>query len=262
MKFFLGKTTGFLKYAVGLCLFLCSSGFSDETPFQVGERLTYHFYWGPFMVGRGTFEVESTDREGVYRFVIDGRSNDFISKLYPVEAHLESDFDWTKQCSIRTLQNRSERAKSTWEESWYYPEKSIASTQSYVSGETKWFEIPQTGVLDKFSMIYFMRGLEWSRRDFASAILGNDKGNYEVKVKKLKEETVELPNFAPIPTFKVEPNTEYLGGFVRKGKMVVWVSDDEHKIPVRVVSQLPVGTVSARLVKVENVKDWRYNLPD
>jgi len=249
-------------WVVFVCLIALRLVAEPPLPFRTGERLTYHFFWGPFMVGRGTFEVESSQRPGVYRFVIQAKSNDFISTLYPVTARMESDFDWARQYSLHSMQNRMERNTRIWEETWFYPQQRLAGTQSYVSGERKWFEIPEAGVLDKFSMIYFMRGLEWKGRNMATALLGNDKGNFEVTVKKLKEETVKLPDFTPIPTFKVQPDTSYLGGFVRKGKMVVWVSNDAHRIPVRVDSKLVVGTVSARLVKVENVSDWPYSLPE
>ncbi len=244
---------------LGWVLFGIFQDLRAENPFQAGERLTYHFYWGPFMVGRGVFEVFEGMKTGRFRFVIEAKSNDFVSTLYPVFAHMESEYDSVNRTSLRFLQKRSERGRVTWEESWFFPERKLGGVQSYTTGEAQWFEIPGAGVQDKFSLIYFMRSLDWTGRDSASAILANDKGNYEVTIRKISEEQITLPDFKSIPAFKVEPTSDYLEGFVKKGKMTAWVSRDEYRIPLKVVSHLSVGTVSARLVKVEKVRGWSYD---
>jgi len=235
---------------------------TDLPPYQPGEKLTYHFYWGIFMVGRGTFEVGKGQKDGNYVFSFHGKSNNFISSIYPVDDALTSVFDINQRRSINFIQDRKEGDHHVWEETFFFYQLRMGSTESYISGEKKWFNIPAEGVQDKLSTIYYMRCLDWTTRDDASTLLGNDKENFDVKITRLKTERVELDDFVPIPTFQVEPNTEYLSGFVKKGKMLVWVSDDRFKIPVRVVSKLSFGTVSAVLVKVEGVKDWPYDPKD
>ena len=235
---------------------------ADPPPFQVGEKLTYHFYWEVFMVGRGTFEVREIQEDGSYVFVVQIKSNDFISNLYPVEDLITSVFDLKRKRAIRFLQDRKEGANRVHEETLFSYKAGQGTTESLITKEKKEFEIPKKGVQDKLSFIYYMRCLDWQDRSEASTTLGNDKGNYEVKITKLKTETLKLDDFEKIQTFKVEPDMEYLAGFVKKGKMSVWVSDDRFKIPVRVVSKLPAGTVSASLVKVEGVDGWPYNPKD
>ena len=230
---------------------------ADPLPWSFGEKLTYHFYWGFIMVGRGTFEVEKKDSNSL--FTVHVQSNDFISALYPVNDELRSLFNHRKMESINFNQDRREGNDRVWEETFFYYHLKLASTESYITGEKKWFDIPEKQVQDKLSTIYYMRCLDWKTRTSATTTLGNDKGNHDVKITKLKTETVETDDFRPIPTFQVEPNMEYLSGFVKKGKMLVWVSDDTFKIPVRVEAKLPIGTVRAILVKVENVKDWPYD---
>ena len=230
-------------------------------PFKVGERLTYHFYWGIFMVGRGTFEVTELRKDGSYVFMVRMKSNHFISALYPVEDVILSEFDSHRMRSLRFFQNRKEGGRRTWEETFFYYSLGQASTESYVSGEKKWFEIPgKEKVQDKLSVIYSMRCLDWKERAEASVLLGNDKGNYKMSVKKLKEENLKLDDFVSIPAFQVEPSTECLNGFVGKGRIWAWVSDDRYKIPLKVISKLPVGSVTALLVKVEGVEAWPYDL--
>lgn len=228
-------------------------------PFQVGEKLTYHFYWGLFMVGRGVFEVTEIDKDGNHVFTVRVKSNDFIATIFPVDDTLQSFFDSKRGRSVRFRQDRRESKDHIWEETFFYPRFGQGSTESYVSGERKWFEIPKAGAQDKLSTIYFMRCLDWGGRKEASTVIGNDKGSYEVKFTRLKTETIKLDDFTPIPTFEVQPNTEYLRGFVKNGKMWVWVSDDALKIPVRVAAKLSIGTVSAVLVRVEGAAGWSYD---
>jgi hypothetical protein len=231
-----------------------------ETPqaYEVGEKLTYHFYYGPFMVGRGTFEVVEKRTDGTIKFSVIVKSNDFISHLYPVDDDITSVYDPIYKRSVDFQQDRKEGETHTWEETFFFYKWAHGQMISYNTGEIKWFDIPKTGVQDKLSTIYYMRDLDWDQRKEAKVTLGNDKRNYDVVIKKLGKETVKTDDFNSIPTFTVEPNTEYLGGFVKKGKMRAWVSDDHYKIPVRVEAKLPFGTVSSALVKVQGVKGWPY----
>ena len=231
-------------------------------PFQVGEKLTYHFYWGIFMVGRGVFEVKEVNKDGHHVFTVQAQSNEVISLLYPVDAVFHSFFDFQHLRSVHFEQNRSEKRTHIWEETFFYYQWGLGSTESYVTGEKKWFEIPKDRAQDKLSTIYYMRCLDWGNRVEASALMGNDKRNYPVVMTKVGTEILTTDDFRPISTFQVMPNMEYLSGFVKKGTMTVWVSDDEFKIPVQVKAKLSIGTVSASLVKVEGIKGWPYGLKD
>ncbi len=253
------QVAGFFLYA---SLMLSCAQAADPLPFKEGEKLTYEFHWGPIMVGRGTFEVTEIRKDGTCVFKVRVKSNDFISAIYPVEDVITSVFDSKKMRSVSFEQNRSEGDHHVWEETFYYYDSAWASTTSYTSGEAKWFTIPKDAVQDKLSTIYYMRCLDWKDRDTASVVLGNDKENYKVNMTKTEKEKIELDDFEPIPTFKIEPNTEYMSGFVKKGKMWVWVSDDAFRIPIRVVSKLSVGSVSAILIKVEGVEGWPYDPKD
>jgi len=235
---------------------------AEPLPFKEGEKLTYHFYWGIFMVGRGTFEVRRGSEKDGWIFEVRGKSNDFISAIYPVKEEITSFFDARFMRSTRFQQNRREGNSHIWEETFYFYSLGHASTQSYVSGEYQWFEIPRNGVQDKLSTIYFMRCRDWNKSNEHAVLIGNDKRNYKVRIKKLKIEKIKLDDFSVIPTFQVEPNTEYLSGFVKKGRMWAWVSDDRFKVPIRVVAQLRVGRVSAELVAVEGIEGWPYKRRD
>lgn len=249
-----------LAVMVGLALAAAAAPPVEE-PYADGERLTYHFYWGLFMVGRGTFEVHR-EKGGIEEFTVVVRSNDFISAIYPVEDTLRSRFDASRLRSLSSEQVRKEGPHRVWEQVWFFYGPGYGWMESYLTGESKWFEIPSQGVLDKLALVYFMRHKDWRRRDRYAATIGNDKENHPVEVRRLGTEVVKLDDFPPIASFRVEPDPQYLRGFVKRGRMEAWVSDDTRKIPLKVVSRLPVGSVWAQLVRAEGVGEWPTGAPN
>lgn len=246
--------------AVGLGLGLLVSGnlrADPPAPYQVGEQLTYTFYWGLFLVGRGTFEV-ARNPAGNLLLTVQGKSNDFVSAIYPVDDRMTSEFDPEHTRSIRFLQDRREGRHRCWEETFFFHTMRQAAMQSYVTGENKWFDLPKGAVQDKLSIIYFMRGKDWGKKGEHGATIGNDKGNFEIRVKKIASQNLELDDFAPIPTFQVEPSVNYLSGFLKKAKVRAWVSDDHFKVPVRITIEAAFGTLTADLIKVRGIEGWPY----
>jgi hypothetical protein len=49
----------------------------------------------------------------------------------------------------------------------------------------------------------------------------------------------------------VKPVLKSEGLFHHKGDILVWLTDDEKKIPVKVETKVPIGTVRAELKRVE-----------
>ncbi|MCC7519811.1 MAG: DUF3108 domain-containing protein [Verrucomicrobiae bacterium] len=224
-------------------------------PYADGERLTYHFYWGPLKVGHGTFEVRR-EKDGIEEFTVDVRSNGLIAAIYPVEDRLRSRFDPTRLRGLSNEQVRSEGTHRVWEQTWFFHDVGHGWMQSLLTGETKWFEIPAEGSVDKLSLVYLMRHKDWRARDRYRATLGSDRGVQTIEVRKLGTEIVTLDDFPPIAAFVVEPDPKYLRGFVKRGRVTAWVSDDPRAVPLKVLAKLPVGTVQAQLVKAEGVGAW------
>jgi len=73
------------------------------------------------------------------------------------------------------------------------------------------------------------------------------------KAKVIRRETIRVRGVA-YDTFLVEPGLEHIGGVFEKSKnakLLVWVTADEACIPVRVKSEVIVGSFVAELISVE-----------
>jgi hypothetical protein len=52
----------------------------------------------------------------------------------------------------------------------------------------------------------------------------------------------------------VEPVLKGEGLFKQKGKMQIWLTNDQYKIPVLMTTEIAVGHITTELVKIEGIK--------
>lgn len=79
------------------------------------------------------------------------------------------------------------------------------------------------------------------------AVSGRKK--YQLQVIAHNYETIEVQD-KKYETLRVEPVLDEDGLFRAKGKMNIWLTRDERKLPVLVRSKIPIGSVELELVKV------------
>lgn len=76
---------------------------------------------------------------------------------------------------------------------------------------------------------------------------------YPMKVIVHKKEKIEVPA-GKFTCFKVEPVLKSEGIFRQKGKLTVWLTDDEYKMPVKMESKIAIGSIATKLEKYERNK--------
>ena len=77
-----------------------------------------------------------------------------------------------------------------------------------------------------------------------------DKKNYPLEIKVLRKERVKVPA-GKFDCIVVEPVMRSAGVFSHKGKLTVWLTDDDVRIPVLMKSKVMIGSISAVLTDVE-----------
>jgi hypothetical protein len=74
--------------------------------------------------------------------------------------------------------------------------------------------------------------------------------SYVLEVRFRRRERLDLPEplGRKVPTVVVEPLlAEGTGLFAKKGRLTIWLTDDERRVPVRMRSKVAIGSVSADL---------------
>jgi len=225
-------------------------------PFKPGERLTYEVTWMGMVGGEGVLSVGGEiDYKGhaVYLLKSEARSVGFVRKLYKVDDHTKSFFDLNKLVSHRVEINISEGN--------YRKRKVIEFDQE--RGEASYFindKEPEIFKIDpksqdSFSSLYAIRALG------AKLTIGNplfipvfeDRKKYTLKVNVVRRERLSLPQ-GMIDTVVLEPQLKTEGIFSRKGKMTLWLTDDEALTPVVVSSKVLIGAFYATLKDYQGVK--------
>jgi hypothetical protein len=212
-------------------------------PFRPGESLRFSVQYGPVKAGSAYLEVpEIRDWNGrpAYSLVARAESNSFFSRFYKVRNRIESVWDKGGHFSWRYAENRREGKFREQSEIIFDHERHEAR---YANGRT--FPIPPR-VQDALSAFYFTR--------FQALPLGGSivfdyhasRKSQPLEVKVLGRERVETPA-GTFNCVAIEPILKAGGIFKNKGRLVIWLTDDERRMPVLMKSKVAIGSISVVL---------------
>jgi len=215
--------------------------------FEVGEKLTFVIRYGPVVAGSSTMsisEIEKINGIETYKIITEARSSAFFSAFYKVRDRVESNMDrdglfsWRFEKHLREGKYRSNRGVD------YDQVNGWA-----VSNKKDSMRIPPC-VQDILTSFYYVRTQELVVGK--SLFIDNHSDNklYPLEVKVHKKERVKV-RAGEFDCLVVEPILRASGLFKSKGRLLVWLSDDERKIPVQLKSKIVIGYITAELKKIE-----------
>ncbi len=212
-----------------------------------GERLAFDISWLDIPAGRATLAIEERVEVGgrlAVRIVSTAESNKFVDVFYKVRDRAESIFDCKGRYSHHFLL-RSREGKRRRERDYAFDLARQEVRLEQPGAEVRRF--PLVGpVQDPLSILYAARTqpLEVGRPVFLSAFEGSRRWDLEVHVLRRERVTVPAGSF---DTIVVKPLLKFEGVFQQKGDVVVWLTDDARRMPVRMESQVKIGSVAAEL---------------
>ena len=209
----------------------------------IGEKLVYDVYWKFIKVGYGTLETRDIvcyNGRQVYQFYSEAKSSSFFDTFFKVRDTNTSLVDVEKFNSIVFEQHISEGGYKREKRTDYDQQKHLATNNK---GET--FEVPEN-VLDVFASLYRVRLEEIKPGDNLTVNVNAGKKNYFMNVKVHKKEKIKI-NDKKYKTILIEPDLHGAGIFMSKGKVLIWMSDDECHIPIKMESAIAVGSIVAEI---------------
>lgn len=110
----------------------------------------------------------------------------------------------------------------------------------------------EVGMLDLLSAFYFVRLQKMKEGQLIRFPVNDDGENYWFDIVVGKREKLKT-DCGKIKTIRIEPKLFGPGQlFSRQGEMTMWLTDDDQRIPVKLIAKTPSGTVNAKLINLKN----------
>jgi hypothetical protein len=217
-------------------------------PFGPGERLKFSVQYGIISAGTAWLEVADLhEYQGrpVYTLVARAQSNGFIDRIYKVRNHIESFMDRDGRFSWRYFENRREGRYRKQQEVLFDP---VRREAVYPDGAR--FPIPPRAQ-DALSSFYYTRYLPLPIGGSVIFDYHASRKSVPLEVKILGRERVEVPA-GKFDCVVVEPLLKAGGVFKNKGRLWIWLTDDERRLPVQMKSKVTIGSVSVILTEIRS----------
>jgi len=221
-------------------------------PFAPVETLTYKLTWSVFAAGQlvATLSQAGGNSGDPYEVKAVARSRGFVSLLYQVHDDFQSVFDPTNLCSLRVSKSIQEGRRRKETRIVFDRQRKLAILDerdlAKPADPPKHTETETPGcVTDLVTAFYYLRAqpLQVGQQILIPVNDGSRTSEVTGQVQAREEiQTSMGRRFA----FRVEP-TVFGGLYQRKGRMLIWFSDDPQRLPLRIKAVISVGTIVGEL---------------
>ncbi len=234
--------------------------------YQAGEYLKYKVYYNWTAVwmnaGNVTFTVnnDQLDGEDVLHMVAEGRTAKGFNWFYKVHDRYETYMSPSSSQPLKFIRNVNEGNYTKYNEYTFLPDQSEVlinkrTRMGKLQAENETLSVPSC-TQDMLSAVYYTRNI-----DYSNMAVG-DKINVELLIDgeitsaflkymgkdklKTKLGKFNCAKFAP----------SLIAGDVFEGdeEMIIWVTDDDNRLPLLIESPLSVGWAKAYLIDYDNLK--------
>ena len=216
---------------------------------RVGERLRFEGRWLGIPVGEGWIEVKGiTTLNGrpAYYIEAEGRSNQLLSKFYPVQDRIKSYLDVETLQPLQFEKYQREGHYRADEIVMFDYHRRVASYRSLLNQSTKEIPLPE-GVHDIISAFYWLRMQPITIDRPVRVPIYSDEKVFETVIKPLKTLMLQLLWRGAFPCVVVEPDARFKGIFVRRSRVVLYVTADEWRLPLFAEVWTPWGRMTGTL---------------
>lgn len=222
---------------------------SPAAAFTIPEKLVYDLTWTGVKAGTATLEVVN-DKETL-RVISTANSANWVSVFYKVEDRVETVLAKGKSdifvalpqnYRLKLREGRHRRDK----EVIYDHAQKKATFIDHLDNDRKEFAI-SGHTFDPLSVLYYVRTLKLEVGRSVYMDIFDSKKLWNVEVQVLRKERISSI-LGEVDTLVVKPLMKSEGIFNRKGDMLIWITDDQKKLPVRMQTKVAVGSITATLV--------------
>jgi hypothetical protein len=197
-----------------------------------------------------TTTLEDVHDHKSYHIVGEGKTASSYEWFYKVKDRYETFINAETLAPDRFIRNVQEGSTRIFQDVTFDHEKKQAISKGKAYAITKCTQ-------DVLSAIYFARNIDYNKFNIGDKIPFNmflDDKLYSLYIKYMGKEVIET-KMGKFRAIKIVPlliqGTIFDGG----EKMVIWVSDDNNHLPLRVESPILVGSIAVDLVEYSNLRN-------
>jgi hypothetical protein len=197
----------------------------------------------------GSVELEAKNENNEFRITLRTRTNTVLSSIYSVDDFMETRHIIGGNFIITKIRQQEGSFRSEIGFTLFLRDKRVFWTdriRNRYSNET----VPTSDVLDTLSSFYYLRNRPLQIGTTEILHIYDGDAYAPVPVEIVRQEEVRLRNFKKVDSLLLR-HVKQNGIFRRTGDMLIWLTNDEMKVPVRVETTTPFGTVTVELVSAE-----------
>lgn len=231
----------------------------SQQAYQVGERLVFDVKFGYVKAGEGTFWIATADTlygRTTYRIIFSARSASSFDWIYKVDDRFDTFIDSAGIFPWRFSQRLREGR---------YKNDYTADFDQYnnvAHAGDKQILIPPY-VHDIVSAFFYVRTMDFSSARMNQRFTLNNffkDSTYQLTVRYLGTQRVEVAA-GKFDCIMIEPLIKEGGLFKTDGRIVLWLTSDERKVPIKVHTKIGIGAIEAELRTAEGVLyPWKGKL--
>ena len=222
-------------------------------PLTPGQTLTYDLYWSIFPAGEmvATFLSDEPNGRAADHLKTTAQSKGFVSLLYNVQDEFYSHFDPQTLCSRRISKKITEGRRRKETELVFdsarrlaiLDERDLSKPGSPLKHAEN--EIPSC-VEDIVTGFFYLRRQPLEVGKQVRVPVNDGSKTHVVSVEVQARERIQTP-LGERQAFRLEPKVFDDGLYKRKGRMLIWISDDAERLPLRIKAMITLGSITGDL---------------
>ncbi|MBI4753134.1 DUF3108 domain-containing protein [Candidatus Desantisbacteria bacterium] len=219
----------------------CTYGFAEDLPFKEKEILSFSIEMFGMKIGNQTIAARLLSGSQTLQLISETRTTLFASRIYKLHNKIETHISMKNLLPVY-IKNQIQEGKysKNWTAELDQRNHLGTITLARLGDERKRITIP-TNTINIPALIYYLRAIKLNPHcSFSFALLS--EGNIEeITVRVEKQEMVRVP-YGDFFTLKVIESS---------GVVVIWFTNDENQLPLKIARQTNAGWLKAELVGVK-----------
>jgi len=215
------------------------------------EVLHYNVSWsGGIKIGDLYLEIKKAGAADTYEIHARVKDYGLFKLFYPVDDTFVTLVRGSLKLPYRydVLQQEGRGAKTR--RLTLYDQKRLCVRYRKNDGDEQVYAI-NGPVHNEFSSFFITRAMDLHPESPFVVPTFADEKQHEVRVLvRKREKTASL--FGPVWTLPVMPVMKFKGLYDKDGDTVIWLTDDECRVPVKINSKILIGSLTAELVSYKN----------